>query len=161
MLERGQTPDERIDKRVEVGIVQRTVDPAIALGDIGIKVVAAKYDLKCARAADQTREPFHRSTARDESDADLGVAEQGALPAGEAHVASQHKLVPDAARAAANLGDAHDWRRREAKHKVAPKAQHLWPFSCLGYVEMGHEKIGIRRLEHYHLHRRVRLKAGH
>jgi len=33
-------------------------------------------------------------------------------------------------------------------NKVAPKAQHLWPFSCLGYVEMGDEKIGIRRLEH-------------
>ena len=23
-----------------------------------------------------------------------------------------------------------------AQHKVAPKAQHLWPFSRLGYVEM-------------------------
>src|SRR4029077_10158660 len=49
----------------------------------------------------------------------------------------------NAARAAANLGDAHDWRGREAQHKVAPKAQHLWSFSCLGYVEMCDEKSGF------------------
>src|SRR5207344_3097781 len=101
------------------------------------------------------------SAARDQSHADLRLAEQGALPAGEAHVAGQHELVTDAARAAANLGDAHDWRRREAQHKVAPEGQHLWPFSCLGYVEMGDEKIGIRRLEHYDLHGWVRLEFGH
>src|ERR1700731_2080851 len=161
MVERGQTPDERIDERVEVVIVQRAVHPAIALGDISIEIVAAEDDLKCARAADQSREPFQRSAARDQSDAYLGVAEYGPLPAGEAHVAGQHELVTDAACAAANLGDAHDWRGREAQHKVAPKAQHLWPFSCLGYVEMGDEKIGIRRLERYGLHGWVSLEVGH
>src|SRR5580692_10238532 len=34
MVERGQAPDESIDKRVEVFVVQRAVHPAIALGDI-------------------------------------------------------------------------------------------------------------------------------
>src|SRR5208282_952117 len=160
-VERGQTPDESINKRVEVVTIQRAVHPAIALGDISIEVVPAKHDLKCPRAADQTREPFQRSAARDQSDADLGVAEQGALPAGEAHVAGQHELVTDSARATANLGDAYDWRGREAQHEVAPKAQHPWLFSCLGYVEMGDEKIGIRRLKHYDLHGRVRLEVGH
>lgn len=57
MVERGQTPDESIDKRVEVVIAQRAVHPAIALGDISIEIVAAKHDLKCPRAPDQTREP--------------------------------------------------------------------------------------------------------
>src|SRR5208282_1640491 len=95
-------------------------------------VVTAQNDLKCPRAADQTREPFQRSTARNESDADLGVAEQGALPAGEAHVAGQYELVPDAARAAANLGDAHDWRTRgaaqiRAKGPAPPAVQLPWP----------------------------------
>src|SRR5580692_4471013 len=160
-VERGQTTDESIDKRVEVVIVQRAVHPAIALGDIGIEIVAAEDDLKCARAADQAREPFQRAAARDQSDADLGVAEQGALPAGEAHVAGQHELVADAARAAANLGDAHDWRGRETQNKVAPKVQPPWPFSRLGYVEMGDEKIGIRRLEHHDLRGRVRLEINH
>ena len=75
-VERGQTPDKSIDKRVEVAIVQRAVHPAIALGDISVEVVAAKHDLKCPRAADQTRKPLQSSAARDESDADLGVAEQ-------------------------------------------------------------------------------------
>src|SRR5262249_9349939 len=75
-VERGQTPDESIDKRVEVVIVQRAVHPAIALGDISVEIVTAKHDLKCPRAADQTREPFERSAARDQSDANLGVAEQ-------------------------------------------------------------------------------------
>src|SRR5579872_3332241 len=160
-VERGQTPGERIDKRVEVAIVQRAVHPAIALGDIGVKVITAKHDLKGPRAADQTRKPFHRSAAWDQSDADLGVAEQGALLAGEAHVAGKYELVSDAARAAANLGDAHHWRGREAQHRFAPKAQHLRTFSCFGYVEMGDEKIGIRRLKHNDLHGRVRLEVGH
>src|SRR5271168_2866720 len=132
-VERGQTPDQSIDKRIEVVIVQRAVHPAISLGDISIEIVAAKDDLKCPRAADQTREPLQSSAARHQSDTDLGVAEQGALPAGEAHVAGQHELVPDAARAAANLGDAHHWRGRETQHKVAPQAQRLWTFNSLGY----------------------------
>src|SRR5580693_4514608 len=161
MVERGQTPDESIDKRVEGAIIQRAVHPAISLGDISVAVVAAKHDLKCPRAPDQTREPLQRSAARDQSDADLGVAKYGAFPAGEAHVAGQHELVTDAARAAAYLGDAHDWRGGEAQHKVAPKAQHLRPFRCSGYIEMGDEKIGIRRLEYYDLHGRVRLEIGH
>jgi hypothetical protein len=81
------------------------------------------------------------------------------LTAGEAHVAGQHELVSDAARAAANLRDTHDWRGPKTQHEVAPKAQRLWSFNCLGYVELGDEKIGIRRLEHYHLHGRVRIEA--
>src|ERR1700677_3864381 len=75
MVKRGQTPDESIDKRIEVFIVQRAVHPAIALGDIRIEIVAAENDLKSPRAADQAREPFQRSAARDQSDADLGIAE--------------------------------------------------------------------------------------
>src|ERR1700722_6070245 len=74
-VERGQTPGERIDERVEGVIVQRAVHPAIALGDISVEVVTAEHDLKCPRAADQARQPFQRSAARDQSDADLGVAE--------------------------------------------------------------------------------------
>src|ERR1700675_2038622 len=60
-VERGQTPDERIDKRVEVTIVQRAVHPTIALGDISIEIVAAEDDLECTRAADQAWEPFQCS----------------------------------------------------------------------------------------------------
>jgi hypothetical protein len=79
----------------------------------------------------------------------------------QAHVAGQRELVADAARPAANPGDAHNRRGREAQHKVAPKTQHLRPFSCPGYVEMGDEEIGVRRLEHYNFHGRVRLEVGH
>ena len=67
--------------------------------------------------------------------------------------------MPNAASAAANFGKAHHWRGRQAQSKVVP-AQHLRPFSCLGYVEMGDEKIGIRRLEHHDLHGRVRREVG-
>src|ERR1700733_15981051 len=45
-VERGQTPDQRIDKRVELIIVQRAVHPAIALGDISIEIITAEDDLK-------------------------------------------------------------------------------------------------------------------
>ena len=97
----------------------------------------------------------------DQSDADLWIAEYGVLPAGKTHVAGKHELVAYATRAATNLGDAHDRRGRKAQHEVAPKAQHLWSFSRLGYVEMGNIKVGIRRLEYYDLHRRVRLEVAH
>jgi hypothetical protein len=49
--------------------------PSIALGDISIEIVTTEDYLKCARAADQARKPFQRASARDQSDADLGVAE--------------------------------------------------------------------------------------
>jgi tetratricopeptide (TPR) repeat protein len=65
-VERGQTPDENINKRVEVVIVQRPVHPAIALGDISVKVVTAKHDLKCPRAADQTRRAAGRPGEEDQ-----------------------------------------------------------------------------------------------
>src|SRR5579862_2793278 len=103
MVERGQSMCKRIDKRIEVVILQRSVHPAIALSDLGIEIVAAEHDLKCSRAANQAREPFQSSAARNQSNANLGVAEQGVLPAGEAHIAGQHELVADAARATANL----------------------------------------------------------
>ena len=74
-VERGHTSDERIDKRVEVAIVQRAVHPSITLGDISIEIVAAEHDLKRPRAANHAREPFKSSAARDQSDTDLGLAE--------------------------------------------------------------------------------------
>jgi hypothetical protein len=37
--------------------------------------LAAEDDLKHPRAVDRVREPFQRSAARDQSDANLGVAE--------------------------------------------------------------------------------------
>src|SRR5579863_5549943 len=143
MVERGQTMCKRIDKRIEVVILQRSVHPAIALSDFGIEIVAAEHDLKSARSADQAREPFERSATRNQSDSNLRVAEQGALPTGEAHVAGQHELVADATRATANLGDAHDRRGREPQHKLAPKAENLGPLSCLGDIEMGNEELRI------------------
>src|SRR5579871_5743191 len=82
------------------------------------------------------------------------------MSAGETHVAREHELVTDAARAAANLGDAYDWRGAEAHYKIVPKTQHLRTFCCLGYVEMSDEKLWIRRLEQYDLCRRVRLEVG-
>src|ERR1700733_4770151 len=65
MVERGQTPHESIDKRVEVAIVQRAVHPTISLSDISIEIVAAEHDLERPRAAHQAREPLQSSAARD------------------------------------------------------------------------------------------------
>ena len=73
-IEGGQTPDERIDERVEVAIVQRAVHPGIALGDLGVEIVATEHDLKCPGAAYHAREPFQPSAAWDQPDADLGLA---------------------------------------------------------------------------------------
>src|SRR4249920_124083 len=37
-VERGQAPDETIDKRVEGVVVQRAVHPAITLGDVSVEI---------------------------------------------------------------------------------------------------------------------------
>ena len=85
----------------------RAVHPAIALGDISIEIVAAEHDLKCPRAADQTREPFQRSAAG------TGPTPSSGLP--NKALCRLAELVTNAARAAANLGDAQDWRERQAQ----------------------------------------------
>src|SRR5262249_49919457 len=108
-------------------------------------------------ATNHPRQPFQTTAAWDESNTDLGLAEHRALPAGKAHVAGQHELVADPTRAAAYLGDAHDGRGRQAQHQFSPKVEHLWPLGRLSYVEMGDEKFGISRLEHYDPYGRVRL----
>ena len=84
------------------------------------------------------------------------------MPAGEAHVAGQHELVTDAARAAANLGDAHDWRGQDAQHKVAPKAQRTSGRSAaLDASRWAMKKSGFVDWKHYDLHGRVPLELGH
>src|SRR5271154_4447557 len=50
-IERGQTPGEVVNERVELAIIQRAVHPAVALGDIGIEIVGAEDELQRARAA--------------------------------------------------------------------------------------------------------------
>src|SRR5580704_5653317 len=42
MIERGQSMDERVDKRAELVIVQRAVHPAITLGDLSIEMLGAE-----------------------------------------------------------------------------------------------------------------------
>ena len=49
--------------------------------------------------------------------------------------------------------------RRSTKSRQRPRAS--WPFSRPGYIEMGDENSGIRRLEHYDLYGWVRLQVGH
>ena len=58
----------------------------------------------------------------------------------------------------AHLGDADDWRGREAKHDVSPKAQHLRLRGGLGDVEMRDEEFRVGGLKHDDLHGRVRLE---
>lgn len=85
------------------------------------------------RAADETWESFQRSPAWDQSDADLCVAEQHALPAGKTHIAGQCAMP-----------------------RVRPQILAMLT-TGLGYVEMGDQEIGIRRLEHHDLHCKPRL----
>jgi len=112
------------------------------LGDIGIEIVALST-ISSARERRPNAGAIPSPAAWNESDADLWLTEQGALPAGEAHIAGQHQLVTDAARAAANFRDAHDWRGREAQYKIAPKAQRFWPFGRLATSRWATKKSGF------------------
>ena len=82
---------ERVDEVVQLGGGQRSVDPAVALGELRVVVVGAEHDLERPAAAHEAREVLGGAAAGKRAECRLELREDGRLPCREAHVAGQHE----------------------------------------------------------------------
>jgi hypothetical protein len=99
---------------MEIDVRDGTVDPPVAFGGAGVEVVGGQDDLQGPRAADEAGERLQCAPAGDQCGADLGLAEDRSLAAGEAQVAGEYELAAYAAGAAADRGDADEVRAGQA-----------------------------------------------
>src|SRR6478735_3939903 len=105
-VERQHAPDESVDEVVELRFRDGSVDPAVLLGGVRVDVVPAEHDLDRPRPPDQKRKALGRAAARNQAEPNLGLAEDGLLPAREPDIAAERELATAPARPTTNDGDA-------------------------------------------------------
>src|SRR5690348_6454409 len=66
-VERGNAAGKRIDKRVEFGVRQCTIDVAITLGEIAWDIVCPEEHLQRTPSADEAGKARHGSATRDQA----------------------------------------------------------------------------------------------
>jgi hypothetical protein len=89
--ERCDAPREPGHERVQVGVGQGPVDPAVQFGLVGAEVVRAENRLHGPAPSQQPGQVLHAARARGRADADLDLSQDGVLPCGEPHVAGQQQ----------------------------------------------------------------------
>ena len=67
----GDPSREAVDERVELVVGDRAVDVAVALGGLGVVVLATEDDLERSRASDQPGQALGSSSAGKQAEADL------------------------------------------------------------------------------------------
>src|SRR5690348_2495785 len=107
-VERQHAPDEPVDEVIELGFRNGSVDPAVLLGGVRVEVVATEHYLDRVRPPDQQREALGRAAARNQTEPNLRLAEDGPFPAREPDVAAERELAATSARPATDHGDAED-----------------------------------------------------
>src|SRR5271170_2581522 len=100
-VEREHAADKIGDERIEFGVRQRSIDPAVALCGVGVEVVRAHDDFQCARPADEQRQTLKRSAPWYQPGSNLRLAENRLLPAGKTNIAPQDELAAAAANSSA------------------------------------------------------------
>ena len=103
--ERGDPMGERSHEAAERLRGQRSVDPAVPLGQLRVVVLRAQHDLERPGAAHEAHEVLDAAPAGDQTERRLRLTEDRRLPGGEAHVARQHELAAGAAYATLDLRD--------------------------------------------------------
>src|SRR5437870_11225347 len=101
--EGGDPAGEALDEGAELGGRQRPVQVAVALRQLGGKILAAEDDLERAAPAHEAREPLRAAAAGDDPQRHLGLCADGAPERAKAHVEGEEELAPPAARAALDL----------------------------------------------------------
>src|SRR4051794_26657089 len=97
---------ERVDELAQLGGGQRSVDPAVALCQLGVVVVRAEHDLERAAATQEAGEVLGAAAAAgNKTERRLELREDRRLPCREAHVAGEHELAAGGPHAALDLSD--------------------------------------------------------
>src|SRR5262245_52279808 len=120
-VETGQALCEAGHERVELRVRQRAIDPAIAFGSRCVEIASTEHDLQSPCATGEHGESLHRAAAWYQTDTHLGLAENGALVAGKAHVEPERDLAAHAARAAANQPDGDHGCSCPARTDIDPR----------------------------------------
>src|ERR1700722_18327644 len=102
----------------ELGGGQRTIDPAVTLGEFGIEVLRAEQHLKGTAATHQPCEALDGAAAGNRPERRLELPEDRRLAGRKPHVAAERELAAGTPSTALDLGDAHEPADAEiAEHK--------------------------------------------
>src|ERR1700731_4335534 len=106
-VERGNSASECIDKAIQLGVRERSVDITVSLSGFTIEVIGAENDFERSTATDQMWKTFRTAATGMQSHPDFGLAESRVLPRREAHVAGEDELAAHAPNTASDLRDAN------------------------------------------------------
>ena len=127
----GECPDELSER---VGR-QRTVDPPVALSQIGVVVVRAQQDFERSRTTHDAGEVLGCTTAGYLPECRFELGEDRCLACGEPHVARQHEFAAGTTYAPFDLGDRDQMARAQVPEQRGDRCfagQHrgLGPYSA-------------------------------
>src|SRR5205823_12861279 len=114
---------EALDEGAELGGGQRAVQVAVALRQLGGKILAAEDDLERAAPSHEAREPLRAAATGDDPQRHLGLRQDGAPERAEAHVEGEEELAPPAAGAPLELADGRLRHGAEAVHHGGGEAE--------------------------------------
>src|SRR6266851_9598381 len=97
-VEGGDSGSKRIDKSVEVGILQGPIYVPIELGQVAWDVICAQDHFEGAPSSHETRQLRHGATARHQTGAHFKLRQDGFFATGKAHVAGKSKLTSHTSR---------------------------------------------------------------
>src|SRR5882672_8393260 len=123
LVERCDPSCQRIDKRIEFGVRQGSIDVTVTFGEVAANIVSTEQHFECPPSANQARQPSHRPAARHQAGANLPLRQNGLLAARKTHVAGQRKLASNPCRAAPDRDYGCDGSPAEAYQHVGEGLQ--------------------------------------
>jgi len=104
----GNPMSERSDKIAERVGGQRSIDPAVPLGQLRVVILSAQHDLERPRATHEAREVLGGARAGEKTEGRLELTEDRRLARGKARVARQNELDAGGAYATLDLSDGDE-----------------------------------------------------
>src|SRR6266851_7447111 len=123
LVERCDPSCQCIDKRIEFGVRQGSIDVTVTLGEVAPNIVSTEQHFERAPSANQARQPRHRPAARHQAGTNLPLRQNGFLAARKTHVAGQRKLASDPGGTAPDRNHGCDGSPAEAYQHVGKGLQ--------------------------------------
>src|SRR5258706_600515 len=101
-VERSDTHRQRVDKSIEFGVRQSTIDVAIQLGEIASNIVRAEQHFQRPSSAYKARQSGHRAAPWNHAGTNFPLRQDGRFATRKAHIARKRKFASDAGRTPAD-----------------------------------------------------------
>ncbi|MNQ75751.1 hypothetical protein D3C85_905560 [compost metagenome] len=163
--ETGDAPRLRLDEPIQFGIRHGAVDPAVALGGIGIEVGAAQAHFQGAAAAEQLRQAHRATGTRQQADRDFRLAQHAAFTGGETHIQRQEKFAAGPAGATAQRAYGHLRQAAVTAEQgaeqtgLALRQRRRGLAELTAEVVMGQEELRVGAAEDHHAGLRIALQG--